>query len=80
MDGEVVEDIEKGDVVMIGDDVVDDIQGALDVGLEAVLVRTGKYITGDEQKVVGGSRQQLPLLVSNDFAAAVEAMEKEGLM
>ncbi len=25
---------------------MDEMQGALDVGLEAVLVRTGKYITG----------------------------------
>ena len=32
-----------GDVVMVGDDIWGDIQGAQDSGLKACLVRTGKY-------------------------------------
>jgi len=35
--------------VMIGDDVAGDVKGALDAGLgHAILVKTGKYTTGDE--------------------------------
>lgn len=38
------------EVLMIGDDVEADINGALDAGLQACLVRTGKYLPGDEDK------------------------------
>ncbi|XP_003744562.1 haloacid dehalogenase-like hydrolase domain-containing protein 2 [Galendromus occidentalis] len=38
------------EAVMIGDDIMDDIQGALDFGMGAILVRTGKYLAGDELK------------------------------
>lgn len=34
--------------VMIGDDVLSDVQGAIDAGLHAVLVRTGKYCKQDD--------------------------------
>lgn len=37
--------------VMIGDDAEDDILGALNTGMEAYLVRTGKYKTNDEFKI-----------------------------
>lgn len=34
---------------MIGDDVRDDVGGAISAGLQAgILVRTGKYLAGDE--------------------------------
>lgn len=36
------------ETVMIGDDVEADVNGALAVGLQTVLVRTGKYRAGDE--------------------------------
>jgi len=35
--------VERSDVAMVGDDVETDIGGALDAGIAAVLVRTGKY-------------------------------------
>jgi HAD superfamily hydrolase (TIGR01458 family) len=35
--------------LMIGDDVISDIQGAADAGLQACLVRTGKYQPKDQQ-------------------------------
>jgi len=38
------------DVLMIGDDVEADINGAMEAGLQACLVRTGKYLPGDENK------------------------------
>lgn len=34
--------------LMIGDDVIGDVQGAMDAGLQASLVRTGKYKPSDE--------------------------------
>jgi len=40
------------EAVMIGDDIVSDIGGALSAGLgAAILVRTGKYLQGDESKL-----------------------------
>jgi ribonucleotide monophosphatase NagD (HAD superfamily) len=35
---------------MVGDDVVNDVEGARAAGLTAILVRTGKYRPGDEQR------------------------------
>jgi len=37
------------DCVMIGDDVRDDVIGAVDAGLHGILVKTGKYRQGDEK-------------------------------
>ena len=39
--------------VMIGDDVEADVIGALDAGLQGILVKTGKYKNGDEEKIKG---------------------------
>tara|TARA_R110002050_G_scaffold269917_2_gene412725 strand:- start:271759 stop:272511 length:753 start_codon:yes stop_codon:yes gene_type:complete len=39
------------EVLMIGDDIEADIQGALNVGLQACLVQTGKYRQGDESSM-----------------------------
>jgi HAD superfamily hydrolase (TIGR01458 family) len=44
--------IQPSELVMIGDDVEQDILGSLQAGIgHAVLVKTGKYIPGDEQKI-----------------------------
>lgn len=43
-------------VVMIGDDVESDVNGARRVGLEALLVRTGKYRHGDEALMLPGAQ------------------------
>lgn len=40
-------------VMMIGDDAASDAQGALDAGLRACLVKTGKYRPGDEDGITG---------------------------
>ncbi len=37
--------------LMVGDDVLGDVEGALKAGLQARLVRTGKYQPGDEDKL-----------------------------
>ena len=38
---------------MVGDDVFGDVEGALQAGINACLVRTGKYRDGDEKRVSG---------------------------
>ena len=38
---------------MVGDDVFGDVEGALHSGLQACLVRTGKYRPADEEKISG---------------------------
>jgi HAD superfamily hydrolase (TIGR01458 family) len=43
--------LEPGEVLMVGDDAEADVQGALDAGLQACLVRTGKYRPGDEDRI-----------------------------
>jgi HAD superfamily hydrolase (TIGR01458 family) len=44
------------ETVMIGDDVEADVNGALAVGLQAILVRTGKYRARDELRMNEGGR------------------------
>ena len=44
-------DLDPQDVVMVGDDVSSDVGGALDAGLQGILVQTGKYREGDENEV-----------------------------
>lgn len=56
------------DCVMIGDDVRDDCGGALNAGLKAYLVRTGKYRSGDETRFADIDLNG----TFNSFADAVE--------
>ncbi|WRT65624.1 uncharacterized protein IL334_002569 [Kwoniella shivajii] len=43
-------ELRKEDVGVIGDDVINDLgQGAIDLGLKRILVRTGKYRSGSEK-------------------------------
>lgn len=51
-------------VAMVGDDVDADVNGALAAGLQAILVKTGKYRNGDEERMSPGGR------VVEDIAAA----------
>ncbi|WP_027329902.1 TIGR01458 family HAD-type hydrolase [Marinimicrobium agarilyticum] len=44
-------DVTAEQCMMIGDDVFGDIEGALNAGLQARLVKTGKYQTGDENRI-----------------------------
>eukprot|EP00434_Breviolum_minutum_P032663 symbB.v1.2.028886.t1/scaffold3106.1/size66573/2 len=62
-------------VVMVGDDVRDDIQGAMDVGMRAILVRTGKYRPGDEELC-----RPAPLAVVDCLADAVTFLQESGLL
>ena len=44
----------SAETLMIGDDVEADVNGALSLGLQAVLVRTGKYRAGDKRRIGEG--------------------------
>lgn len=63
--------LEPGEVLMVGDDVEADVQGALDAGLQACLVRTGKYRPGDEDRVDAARAR-----VADDLAALVEVLTR----
>lgn len=59
------------DTVMVGDDVMADVGGARRAGMDAVLVRTGKYRRGDEQRLTPAAP------VVKDLAAAVEWIARQ---
>lgn len=53
--------------VMVGDDVEADVAGAQDNGLDGVLVRSGKYRSGDESRIAPP-----PSALVEDLAAAAD--------
>ncbi|XP_064164243.1 haloacid dehalogenase-like hydrolase domain-containing protein 2 [Anguilla rostrata] len=55
------------EAVMIGDDARDDVGGAQNAGLRGILVQTGKYRAGDENKI-----NPLPLATCAGFPQAVD--------
>lgn len=54
---------------MIGDDILGDVQGAMDVGMRGVLVRTGKFRPQDEHHPT-----TTPTAIVDNLAAAVDAI------
>lgn len=50
-------------VLMIGDDAEADVEGALKAGLQACLVQTGKYRSGDENTIHISGAQLVPSVV-----------------
>lgn len=58
--------VAAANVTMIGDDVLSDIQGAVDVGIQGILVETGKYRAGDSARLPPGAQQV------SDVAAAID--------
>lgn len=59
------------EAVMIGDDARDDVGGAQNAGMLGILVKTGKYRGGDENKI-----SPPPHLICNSFPDAVEHILK----
>lgn len=57
------------EVLMVGDDVFSDVNGALRAGLKAALVRTGKYREGDESRIAAPGA-----CVCDDLHAAVNGL------
>ena len=60
-------DCDPGDAVMVGDDAEADVGGAMDAGLQGILVQTGKYRQGDEGHTGHDEAKVVP-----DLPAAVE--------
>ena len=56
---------DANDTIMIGDDVEADVNGAIEVGLRGILVRTGKYHEKDDPLLAPGG-----MIVANIEAAA----------
>ncbi|KAK1947355.1 Haloacid dehalogenase-like hydrolase domain-containing protein 2 [Phytophthora citrophthora] len=67
--GQALTDMNVGpaEVVMVGDDVRQDVYGAMVLGMHGVLVQTGKYRSGDEAKI-----DPPPSYVAEGFPNAVE--------
>ncbi|OOG24132.1 hydrolase [Thioalkalivibrio denitrificans] len=61
--------LEPAEVLMVGDDVEADVEGALDAGLQACLVRTGKYRPSDEGRIEAGRSR-----VVDDLSAVVDGL------
>ncbi|KAJ3004785.1 UNVERIFIED_CONTAM: Haloacid dehalogenase-like hydrolase domain-containing protein 2, partial [Siphonaria sp. JEL0065] len=59
--------LDPSECVHIGDDVRDDVGGALAVGMQGILVKTGKYRLGDES-----AHGITPSATVSDFSAAVD--------
>lgn len=55
------------ETVMVGDDALADVDGALAAGIKGILVRTGKYQPGDESKITRPGAEIL-----DDMNAAVD--------
>lgn len=51
-------------------DALDDVQGAINAGMNGILVKTGKYRPNDESKISS------PIYVADDFSQAVEFILK----
>ena len=64
--------VEPHECIMIGDDVRDDVEGALKAGFQGILVRTGKYRSGDE-----GRSSIFPTAVCDSFVEAVDYILKK---
>ena len=65
--------VQAANAMMVGDDVFGDVEGALQAGLQACLVRTGKYRAGDETRIRGAFR-----LVADVAEAAELALDAAG--
>ncbi|XP_043937780.1 haloacid dehalogenase-like hydrolase domain-containing protein 2 isoform X2 [Protopterus annectens] len=59
------------EAIMIGDDARDDVGGAQNAGMLGVLVKTGKYRSGDEDKITPA-----PFLTCDSFPEAVDYILK----
>nr|XP_033790770.1 haloacid dehalogenase-like hydrolase domain-containing protein 2 [Geotrypetes seraphini]XP_033790777.1 haloacid dehalogenase-like hydrolase domain-containing protein 2 [Geotrypetes seraphini] len=55
------------EAIMIGDDCRDDVGGAQNTGMRGILVKTGKYRAGDEDKI-----SPAPYLTCDSFPHAVD--------
>lgn len=62
--------LQADQVLMIGDDIYGDIEGAINAGFHGCLVRTGKYQSGDEEKIRSGHLVVDSIVEAVDYALA----------
>ncbi|MFT6987986.1 MAG: HAD superfamily hydrolase (TIGR01458 family) [Psychromonas sp.] len=60
--------LQADQVLMIGDDIYGDIEGAINAGLHGCLVRTGKYQSGDENKISPSHQTADSIVEAVDYA------------
>ncbi len=60
------------EVVMVGDDVEADVNGALSAGLQSILVQTGKYRISDDQLIQNSSAR-----IASNISVAVDLILNE---
>ncbi|XP_033100618.1 haloacid dehalogenase-like hydrolase domain-containing protein 2 [Anneissia japonica] len=65
-------DCKPEEAVMIGDDVIGDVEGANKIGMKGILVKTGKYRVGDENKI-----DQIQSTACDDIGSAVDLILKQ---
>lgn len=65
--------VQAANAMMVGDDVFGDVEGALNAGLRACLVRTGKYRPGDEGLISGDFRVVDSVVLAAELALAAAA-------
>jgi len=68
----------RGDLVMVGDDVFNDIGGGRRAGLRTVFVRTGKHGDAELAKASTGARGYRPDAVAPSVAEIAEALVGKG--
>lgn len=61
------------EVLMVGDDIYGDIEGAINAGLQGCLVRTGKYQNGDENNIKQAHVVVDSIVEAVDYALAQHA-------
>ena len=61
-------DLIADQVLMIGDDIYGDVEGAINAGLHGCLVRTGKYQQGDEHKIKHPHLNAASIVEAVDYA------------
>lgn len=60
-------DCSPDEVIMVGDDVESDVLGAVHAGLRGILVRTGKYSAGDENKLGENAHCEADITAAVDY-------------
>jgi HAD superfamily hydrolase (TIGR01458 family) len=68
--------IQPTSILMIGDSIDDDIAGATSMGYQSILVRTGKYKQGDENRLPNHK----PTYCMSSFSEFVHEFEKQSFM
>ena len=71
---EVVRDLARGDIAMVGDDVRTDIRAAQRAGLRGILVLSGKHGEADIEAAANERGGRRPDAVAADLAAVVRAI------